>query len=105
MTIQRTPRTSSEHSDFQQRAKQFIDVPCHVFVAPLWMAASCPIRITKEMRLLADQWEPYLIENRQSVDRLTHALADAETDLNDRVYALFQLTPDEIKLLQREVEH
>jgi len=32
-------------------------------------------------------------------------LADAEGELNDRVYRLFQLTPDEIKLLQREVEH
>ncbi|MCL4204601.1 MAG: hypothetical protein KJ000_19105 [Pirellulaceae bacterium] len=32
-------------------------------------------------------------------------LGDAEADLNDRVYALFHLTPKEIKLLQREVEH
>jgi hypothetical protein len=32
-------------------------------------------------------------------------LADAEADLNDRVYALFDLTPEEIQLLQREVEH
>jgi hypothetical protein len=54
---------------------------------------------------LADQWEPYLAENRGTVDRLTRSLADAEADLNDRVYALFHLTPDEIKLLQREVEH
>jgi hypothetical protein len=53
----------------------------------------------------ADQWEPYLAENRETIDRLTRALADAEADLNDRVYALFQLTPDEITLLQREVEH
>jgi hypothetical protein len=42
---------------------------------------------------LADQWEPYLAENREAVDRLTRALADAEADLNDRVYALFHLTP------------
>jgi hypothetical protein len=41
----------------------------------------------------------------RAVDRLTRSLADAEADLNDRVYALFHLTPDEIKLLQREVEH
>ncbi len=53
----------------------------------------------------ADQWEPYLAENREAVDRLTRSLADAEADLNDRVYALFHLTPEEIKLLQREVEH
>ncbi|MCL4204603.1 MAG: hypothetical protein KJ000_19115 [Pirellulaceae bacterium] len=44
-------------------------------------------------------------ENRAVVDRLSRSLADAEADLNDRVYALFHLTPKEIKLLQREVEH
>lgn len=54
---------------------------------------------------MADQWEPYLAENRQAVERLTRSLADAEADLNDRVYTLFHLTPDEIQLLQREVEH
>jgi hypothetical protein len=53
----------------------------------------------------ADEWEPYLAEHRREVERLTRALADAEGELNDRVYRLFQLTPDEIKLLQREVEH
>jgi hypothetical protein len=53
----------------------------------------------------ADEWEPYLAEHRREVERLTRALVDAEGELNDRVYRLFQLTPDEIKLLQREVEH
>jgi hypothetical protein len=53
----------------------------------------------------ADEWEPYLAEHRREVERSTTALADAEGELNDRVYRLFQLTPDEIKLLQREVEH
>ncbi len=54
---------------------------------------------------VADEWEPYLAEHRREVECLTRALADAEGELNDRVYRLFQLTPDEIKLLQREVEH
>ncbi len=53
----------------------------------------------------ADQWEPYLAEKQAIVHRLTRELADAEAELNDRVYRLFNLTPDEIKLLQREVEH
>lgn len=44
-------------------------------------------------------------KHRAAVDGLTRALADAEANLNDRVYALFHLSPDEIKLLQREVEH
>lgn len=54
---------------------------------------------------LADEWEPYLEEKRVEQTRLTRALADAEGELNDRVYRLFDLTPDEIKLLQKEVEH
>jgi hypothetical protein len=53
----------------------------------------------------ADEWDSYLTENRREVERLTRELAAAENEINDRVYRLFQLTPDEIKLLQREVEH
>ncbi|HWQ90963.1 MAG TPA: hypothetical protein VN673_04775 [Clostridia bacterium] len=37
-------------------------------------------------------------------DRLT-ALQDAEGELNDRVYRLFDLTAVEISLLKKEVEH
>jgi Eco57I restriction-modification methylase len=54
---------------------------------------------------LADEWEPYLHEKRDENARLMRALADAEAELNDRVYRLFNLTADEIKLLQKEVEH
>lgn len=54
---------------------------------------------------VADGWEPYLAENRAKVDSLARQIADAEADLNDRVYRLFNLTAEEIKLSQREVEH
>ncbi|HUY36981.1 MAG TPA: N-6 DNA methylase [Pirellulales bacterium] len=54
---------------------------------------------------IADEWEPYLAEKRAAVESLTRQLADAEAELNERVYRLFDLTPDEVKLLQREVEH
>ena len=30
---------------------------------------------------------------------------DAEAEINERVYRLFKLTPDEVALLKREVEH
>ncbi len=53
----------------------------------------------------ADEWEPYLAEKRGQVEQLTRELADAEAEINDRVYRLFNLTADEIALLQREVEH
>ena len=53
----------------------------------------------------ADEWEPYLAEKRGQVEQLTRDLADAEAEINDRVYRLFNLTADEVTLLQREVEH
>lgn len=53
----------------------------------------------------ADEWEPYLAERRSAVEALTRQIADTEADINARVYKLFNLTPDEIRLLQREVEH
>lgn len=53
----------------------------------------------------ADEWEPYLADKQREYARLSNQLAAAEAEINDRVYQLFKLTPDEIKLLQREVEH
>lgn len=53
----------------------------------------------------ADEWESYLVEKRAEQTRLTNALNAAEAEINDRVYRLFDLTPDEIRLLQKEVEH
>ena len=54
---------------------------------------------------IADEWEPYLAEKRAEQTRLTSALNAAESELNDRVNRLFALTPKEIQLLQKEVEH
>lgn len=53
----------------------------------------------------ADEWEPYLAAKRDEVERLGTALADAESELNERVYKLFGLTRAEVQLLKREVEH
>ena len=58
----------------------------------------------KNLRL-ADEWEPYLQEKQNENARLIRALAHAEAQLNGQVYRLFNLSPDEIKLLQKEVEH
>jgi len=54
---------------------------------------------------VADDWEPYLDEKRKEVESLTRQLANTEAELNERVFALFRLTPEETRLLQREVEH
>lgn len=53
----------------------------------------------------ADEWEPYLADKRAEYERHSRTLADAETEMNERVYRLFNLTADEIALLKREVEH
>jgi hypothetical protein len=54
---------------------------------------------------IADQWEQYLEDKRNQLDDLSRQLNNAELEINDRVYSLFDLTADEIELLQREVEH
>lgn len=54
---------------------------------------------------VADEWEPYLAEKGKEQARLTAELVAAEAELNDRVYRLFELTPEEIILLKKEVEH
>jgi len=54
---------------------------------------------------LADEWESYLATKKADQSRLTTELEAAEAELNDRVYRLFDLTPEEIKLLEKEVEH
>ena len=54
---------------------------------------------------VADEWEPYLEEKRAEQTRLTQALQTVEAELNERVFRLFHLTPEEIALLQKEVEH
>lgn len=53
----------------------------------------------------ADEWESYLQEKRAEQNRLSATLSAAEAEINERVYRLFDLSPDEIRLLQKEVEH
>ena len=54
---------------------------------------------------IADEWEPYIEDKRAEVACLTKGISDSEAELNDRVFRLFRLTPEEIRLLQKEVEH
>ena len=51
----------------------------------------------------ADQWEPFWNEEHDRHTALTRSITDAESEINQRVYRLFDLTPDEITLLEREV--
>jgi hypothetical protein len=54
---------------------------------------------------IADEWEPYLNDKKTQVARSASALSDSERELNERVYLLFNLSLEGIKLLEREVEH
>jgi hypothetical protein len=54
---------------------------------------------------VAEEWESYLAQRKQKIQQLTTQLRDAEAELNDRVYRLFDLTDKEIQLVKREVEH
>jgi hypothetical protein len=59
-----------------------------------------------------DDWEEWLQARRAEHQQRTEAIVRMETDLNARVYALFDLTPAEIKIIEEstkyrygEVEH
>jgi hypothetical protein len=50
------------------------------------------------------QWEAYLRDNTAQVRELTDRIAAAERGIDQIVYALFELTPDEIALLEASLE-
>ena len=87
-----------------QKAEAWWELALNPLGEALKQSFKLPANPMKNPRL-ADEWEPYLDEKRAEQTRLTRALTDAEAELNDRVYRLFALTPDEIQLLQKEVEH
>jgi len=50
------------------------------------------------------EWEAYLSENAARVRELSDRIAAAEREIDQIVYALFDLTPDEITLLETSLE-
>ncbi len=46
------------------------------------------------------EWETWLADNAREVHALTAQIAAAEQEIDTIVYALFDLTPDEIALLE-----
>jgi hypothetical protein len=87
-----------------QKAEAWWDLLLNQLGDALKQSFKLPANPMKNPRL-ADEWEPYLQEKRNENARFTRALTDAEAELNDRVYRLFNLTADEVKLLQKEVKH
>ena len=52
-----------------------------------------------------DAWEAWLAEHRGQHDQLTAAIVGLETDLNRRVYTLFDLSAAEIKLIEGSTKY
>jgi hypothetical protein len=50
------------------------------------------------------EWEAYLDENRARVRALTDQIAAAEREIDAIVYSLFDLSPEEIALLEASLE-
>lgn len=50
-------------------------------------------------------WETFLADARQQHHHLTQQIISHETALNQQVYALFHLTPDEIALIEASTKY
>ncbi len=50
-----------------------------------------------------DEWERYFNARKAEMDGLSARIADAEAEINDRVYRLFDLDRDEIALIEEEI--
>jgi len=52
-----------------------------------------------------DEWEAWHAGNRAEHDRLTAEIIRLETELNTRVYALYNLTPEEIVIIEKSTKY
>ncbi|MGB3635342.1 MAG: hypothetical protein WA982_14970 [Rubrobacteraceae bacterium] len=52
-----------------------------------------------------DEWEDWLEAQRGKHERYTSEIVRLETELNERVYALFDLTPDEIQVIEESTKY
>ncbi|MDI3340661.1 MAG: N-6 DNA methylase [Sphaerobacter sp.] len=52
-----------------------------------------------------DDWEAWLAEHRAEHQRYTAEMVRLEAELNERVYALFELTPDEIRVIEETTKY
>ncbi len=52
-----------------------------------------------------DAWDAWLAEARAEHERRTAEIVRLETDLNARVYTLFDLTPAEVRLVEESTKY
>ncbi len=103
-SVQHRLLTFSEHGTLNQKAQAWWELSFHELGSALKTSFKLKQSPFKNPRV-ADEWEPYIDEKRAEVARLTKEISESETELNDRVFRLFSLTSEEIRLLQKEVEH
>ena len=52
-----------------------------------------------------DEWEDWLEERRGQHENLTGEIVRLETQLNEHVYELFDLTSEEIKIIEESTKY
>jgi hypothetical protein len=52
-----------------------------------------------------DEWEEWLAEQRSEHERLTAEIVRLETDLNARVYTVFDLTRSDIRTIEKSTKY
>jgi hypothetical protein len=52
-----------------------------------------------------DEWDTFLTDRRTQHERLTGEIVALETELNERVYRLFDLTAEEIRLIEETTKY
>ena len=90
-TLERAKLTGKLHNWFELDFPRFRAEVKHAF------GAEIPVRERGE-------WETYLSENAAAVKSLSDEIATAEREIDVIVYELFDLTPDEIALLEASLE-
>jgi len=52
-----------------------------------------------------DEWEDWLEGRQEQHERRTAEIVRLETELNELVYGLFDLTPDEIQVIEESTKY
>jgi hypothetical protein len=52
-----------------------------------------------------DDWDSLLADRRREHERLTGEIVALETELDERVYCLFDLTPEEIRIIEETTKY
>jgi hypothetical protein len=89
----------SEHKKFSSKLKNFWTLDFPTFRAEVKKALKSEIPVKDR-----DGWEKYLADKSAEVIKLTAEIEAAEREIDAIVYKLFDLTPDEIKLLEASLE-